>query len=197
MISKSKILGSLAGLGFLLSITSGAAVAQMPPVEMPLSESEENIRFRRIEQPLGLKVGVTVGGIALIGLELWWFFWSKTKSQQAQTNQGIQEVTITVDGGYEPSRVVVNSGQPVRLNFLRRDPSSCLEKVVFPDFQIAADLDLNQATPIEFTPEKPGKYPFTCGMNMFRGVVEVQASSPLTKENSSSLNSKQAVHSGS
>ena len=79
MFSKSKILGSLAGLGFLLLLTSGVAIAQMPPVEMPLSSSEENVRFRCIEQPLGLKVGVTVGGIALIGLELWWFLWSKTK----------------------------------------------------------------------------------------------------------------------
>ena len=178
MISISKILGSLAGLGFLLLLTSGVAVAQMPPGEMPLSETEENVRFRRIEQPLGLKVGVTAGGIAMIGLELWWFLWSKTKSQQTQTNQGIQELTITVDGGYEPSRVMVNAGQPVRLNFLRRDPSSCLDKVLFPDFHIAQDLDLNHVTPIEFTPEKPGEYPFTCGMNMFRGVVEVQASSP-------------------
>ncbi len=78
MFSKSKILGSLAGLGFLLLLTSDVVISQMPPVEMPLSESSEQMRFRRIEQPLGL-VGVTVGGIALIGLELWWFLWSKTK----------------------------------------------------------------------------------------------------------------------
>jgi plastocyanin domain-containing protein len=80
---------------------------------------------------LGLEVGVTVGGIALIGLELWWFLFSKTQSQQAKASEGIQEMTITVDGGYEPSRVVVKVGQPVRLNFVRRDPSSCLEKVYF------------------------------------------------------------------
>lgn len=175
MFSKSKIWGSLAGLGLLLGTASGVALAQMP-AEMPDPSSEHTSQFRRIEQPLGLKVGVTLGGLALIGLELWWFLFSKTQAQQAEARQGIQELTITVDGGYEPSRVVVNSGQPVRLNFLRRDPSSCLEKVVFPDFQIAADLDLYQVTPIEFTPEKPGEYPFTCGMNMFRGVVEVQAS---------------------
>jgi plastocyanin domain-containing protein len=70
---------------------------------------------------------------------------------------------------------VVKAGQPVRLNFLRRDPSSCLEKVLLPDFHIAGDLVLNQVTSVEFTPQKPGQYLFTCGMNMFRGVVEVQA----------------------
>jgi plastocyanin domain-containing protein len=83
-------------------------------------------------------------------------------------------MTITVDGGYNPDHVVVKSGQLVRLNFLRRDSSSCLERVLFPDFRIVEDLELNQVTPIEFTPEKPGEYSFTCGMNMFRGVVEVE-----------------------
>jgi len=76
--------------------------------------------------------------------------------------------------GYEPSQVVVKAGQPVQLNFFRKDSSSCLEKVLFPDFHIAADLAMNQITSIEFTPEKPGDYPFTCGMNMFRGVVKAE-----------------------
>lgn len=165
---KNKIVGSLA-VGLLLSITSNVALA-----EMPTSSSKET-QFHSIEQPLGLKVGVTVGGIALIGLELWWFLFSKSQSQQAKASEGIQEMTITVDGGYEPSRVVVKVGQPVRLNFMRRDPSSCLEKVLFPDFHISQNLALNNITRVEFTPEKPGKYLFSCGMNMFHGVVEVQS----------------------
>lgn len=174
MFSKKKIVRSLAGLGFLVGVTSSVAIAQMPHGKLPNSSQEQTTQFRRIEQPLGLKVGVTAGGIALIGLELWWFLWSQTKSRSVQTNRGIQEITITVDGGYEPSRVVVKAGSPVRLNFLRRDPSSCLEKILLRDFQIAQALDLNHVTPVEFTPEKPGQYSFTCGMNMYRGLVEVQ-----------------------
>jgi plastocyanin domain-containing protein len=68
----------------------------------------------------------------------------------------------------------VNAGQPVRLNFLRRDKSSCLEEIRLPDFHIAQELQLNQVTAIEFKPDKPGTYTFTCGMNMFRGAIEVQ-----------------------
>lgn len=169
MFSISKILGSVTTLGLILGVASGVTA-----IEMPTSMATQMNQFRRIEQPLGVKVGVTVGGLAVIGLELWWFLLSKTKSQSAQTKQGIQEVTITVDGGYEPDHVLVKSGQPVRLNFLRRDASSCLEQVLLPDFHIAKDLELNQMTPIEFTPDKPGQYLFTCGMNMFRGVVEVE-----------------------
>ncbi|TBR56856.1 copper-transporting ATPase [Westiellopsis prolifica IICB1] len=66
-------------------------------------------------------------------------------------------------------------GEPVRLKFERKDPSSCLEQVVIPDFHIAADLPLNQVTTVEFTPKQAGTYLFTCGMNMFRGAIAVQA----------------------
>ncbi|MBW4422454.1 MAG: cupredoxin domain-containing protein [Myxacorys californica WJT36-NPBG1] len=166
MIMLNKVLGHLAGIGLLLSTTSATA-------QMPMEHSQPAPPFRRIDQPIALKLGVTAGGLALMGLELWWFLYSKQKSQKADsTGQGIQEVTITVDGGYEPSQIVVNAGQPVRLNFFRRDPSNCLEQVRFPDFGIAQDLKLNQTTPIEFTPSAPGKYSFACGMNMFHGVVE-------------------------
>ncbi|BAY59463.1 hypothetical protein NIES2135_63400 (plasmid) [Leptolyngbya boryana NIES-2135] len=174
MIQKHWMIGSLAGFGLMLGV-SGASIAQMPHDEMQPSGTEQTTSFRRIDQPNWLKGAVTAGGIGLIGVELWWFLFSKSKSRKADSNQGMQEATITVDGGYEPNRVVVTVGQPVRLSFDRRDPSSCLEAVRIPDFHIAKDLPLNQVTEIEFTPTQPGEYQFTCGMNMFRGVIEVQA----------------------
>jgi plastocyanin domain-containing protein len=177
MVNKTAIIGSIASLGVVLGIASGEAVAQMPHDmnERHSSDTEQTAQFRRIEQPLANKVAVTLGGLGLIGLELWWFLLSKPKSRQATTHGGIQEVTVTVDGGYEPSQIAVQAGQPVRLNFYRKDASSCLEEVRLPDFRIAKELPLNQTTAIEFTPDQPGRYEFTCGMNMFRGVVEVQS----------------------
>ncbi|MEG4088738.1 cupredoxin domain-containing protein [Microcoleus sp. Pol12B4] len=170
MLHHRQIWGSLASLGLVMGIASGVQASKMS-----VQHSTSTTQFRSIEQPLGLKVGVTIGGLTLIGLELWWFLFSKAKGQQAESIQGIQELTITVDGGYEPATVVVEAGQLVRLNFLRRDPNSCLEKVLLPDFHIVRELPLNQVTAVEFTPKKPGRYLFTCGMNMFRGVVEVQS----------------------
>ncbi|MCW6050946.1 cupredoxin domain-containing protein [Microcoleus sp. A2-C5] len=170
MFSQRQILGSIGSLGIIVGMAFGVQASQMP-----FKNSTSTTQFRPIQQPFGLKVGVTLGGLALIGLELWWFLFSKTQGQQAESIQGIQELTITVDGGYEPSTVVVKAGQLVRLNFLRRDPNSCLEKVLLPDFHIVRELPLNQVTAVEFTPQKPGRYLFTCGMNMFRGVVEVQS----------------------
>lgn len=181
MLKKATFFGTLAGLGFLLGAISGAIAAEPNMDGMNQQTASQSNQFQRIEQPLGNKITVTLGGLGLIGLELWWFLLSKPKSLKATTEGGIQEVTVTVDGGYEPNRIVVQAGQPVRLNFDRKDPSSCLEEVRFPDFRIAQLLTLNQITQIEFTPEKPGRYEFACGMNMFRGVVEAQvADAPTT-----------------
>ncbi|MBD2073745.1 cupredoxin domain-containing protein [Phormidium sp. FACHB-592] len=182
MFNRKTLVAELAGLGLFLGLASSVALlsssdyanAQMA-MAMP---DHQTTQFHRLEQPLGLKIGVVVGGAALIGLELWWFLFSKKQSHKAEATQGVQELTIIVDGGYEPSRIVASVGQPVRLNFFRKDPSSCLETVLVPAFHIARKLNLNQVTAVEFTPDKPGHYPFTCGMNMFQGVVEVEAAAP-------------------
>lgn len=161
-------------VGVSIGLTAGGAIAQSWRQHPQPATTEQTSEFQRIEQPLSSKIAVTVGGLSLIGLELWWFLFSKPKSRKLTAQSGIQTVTITVDGGYEPSYIVVQAGQPVRLNFDRQDPSSCLEEVRLPDFRIARSLPLKQITAIEFTPKEPGKYQFTCGMNMFRGVIEVQ-----------------------
>ena len=182
MFKKVTFLGTLAGFGFLLGVISGAIAAEMP-TEHSTDATLKTTQFQRIEQPLSNKIAVSLGGLGLIGLELWWFLLSKPKSQKAVlAGEGIQEVRVTVDGGYEPSRIVVQAGQPVRLNFFRKDKSSCLEQVLIPDFHIAVDLAFNEVTAVEFTPEQAGYYVFTCGMNMFRGALEVQASDTSIKE---------------
>jgi plastocyanin domain-containing protein len=168
---RSKKVISLMGLVFLLALTPDLASAQKMEVEMPVSEGEQTSQFQKIEQPLGLKLAVALGGLGLIGAELWWFMFSKTKSQKASVKQGIQEVDIVVDGGYTPDRIEVAAGEPVKLNFYRQDSSSCLEQVLLPDFNRALDLTLNQTTSVEIVPEKPGEYTFICGMNMYRGVI--------------------------
>ncbi|MEG4849703.1 cupredoxin domain-containing protein [Microcoleus sp. B5-D4] len=171
MIGRTRIIGTIASLGVVVGMLSGEGIAQNTHETHP-TQTQQKSQFQRIEQPLSNKILVTLAGIGLISLELWWFLLSKPKSQKAVTaSGGIQEVTITVDGGYEPSRLVVQAGQPVRLNFHRQDPSSCLEQVLIPDFHIAADLHLNQVTSVEFTPKKAGSYVFSCGMNMFRGEI--------------------------
>ncbi len=118
---------------------------------------------------------VLVGGVVLIALTLWYFFGERTKAEARAGASGVQEVNITVKGGYSPDTVVVKQGVPVRINFRREETSSCSEQVVFGDFGIARDLPAYQTTPVEFTPDKSGEFTFTCGMNMLRGKLIVQS----------------------
>lgn len=111
---------------------------------------------------------VGIGGVSAIVFVAWFFFGKQTQEVAVE-----QQAQIVVDGGYSPEVIRVKAGQPVTLNFLRKDPSDCLEEVVLPDFGVRKFLELNQVTPIEIRPEKAGEYTFSCGMNMYHGKIKV------------------------
>jgi len=117
---------------------------------------------------------VVIGGIGLIALVLWYFFGEREATAAVVNEAGVQEIDVTVKGGYSPDVIVVDRGRPVRLNFRREETSSCSEQVILGDFGIARDLPAFKTTPVEFTPEKSGEFPFTCGMNMLHGKLIVQ-----------------------
>jgi plastocyanin domain-containing protein len=116
---------------------------------------------------------VLIGAGALIALVLWYFF-GEREAVAATESAGVQQVKITVKGGYSPDVVRVKQGRPVRLDFFRDETASCSETVVFGDFGIARDLPAHRTTAVEFTPDKPGEFTWTCGMNMLRGKLVVE-----------------------
>jgi plastocyanin domain-containing protein len=122
----------------------------------------------------GAATAVVVGGLGLVVLILWYFFGPRARVAAAVTATGVQEVNVTVKGGYAPDLIVVQAGRPVRLNFYRDETESCSDRVVFGDFGIARDLPAFETTPVEFTPERTGEFTFTCGMNMMRGKLVVE-----------------------
>lgn len=119
-------------------------------------------------------IAVVIG----LGVIVWivWYFWLwKGETVTAKVKErGAQEVDVTVKGGYQPASIMVKAGQPVRLNFTRREASTCGEEVVIPAFGKRAHLPQDETVPVEIVPEKPGEYEFTCGMNMYRGKLIVQ-----------------------
>src|SRR5574338_128945 len=119
----------------------------------------------------GTQLLVTIVGIAAILWVNWYFFLAGRQRAVAAvaTGSGIQEIPIVVNGGYAPATIALKSGRPVRLLFDRRDQGNCTEKVVLPDFGLRRFLPTGAITPVEFTPEQPGTYEFTCGMGMVRG----------------------------
>jgi plastocyanin domain-containing protein len=121
------------------------------------------------------EIFVVIGGIALIAFVLWYFFGEREAASAELSEGGVQEIKVTVKGGYSPDVIVVKENLPVRLNFYRDETSSCSEQVVFGDFGIIKDLPAFKTTPIEFTPDKPGEFTFACGMNMLRGKLIVES----------------------
>ena len=121
------------------------------------------------------KIVVDVGGLALIGFIVW-FFWLKKEQgvRAALTSGGWQEQMILVKGGYTPDTVVAVAGKPLRLIFQREEASPCSEMVVFDAFRKSAALPEGEAVPVELVPSEPGEYQFACGMGMLRGRLVVE-----------------------
>ena len=118
---------------------------------------------------------VLLAGLAGIAWVNWYFFLSGRASVSAAAGAGgVQEVTIRVEGGYDPARVTAKRGAPLRLVFDRRETSGCSEEVVFPAFGVRRYLPAHERTTIELTPGEAGSFDFTCGMGMLRGKLIVE-----------------------
>ena len=113
-------------------------------------------------------------GLSLIIFVLWYFFGERKRVTAAESAGGVQEIRITVKGGFEPDVIVVQQNSPVRLDFYRDETSSCSEEVMLGGFHIARRLPAFKSTSVEFTPTEPGEFTFTCGMNMLRGKIVVE-----------------------
>ena len=120
-----------------------------------------------------VEIAVTVSGFVAI-LFLAWFFFGPKKARQAEIKGTVQEIRITVKGGYSPDVIRVKEGLPLRLVFDRQEASDCSDRVVFPDFQASKSLAPFATTTLEFTPTKSGSFGFACGMNMLHGTLIVE-----------------------
>ncbi len=96
--------------------------------------------------------------------------WETAKA--ANPSQAMK-ATIQIDGGYSPARVVAKVGQPVELTFVRSKEDGCGGTILFKSLGIKKEVDHGKSVTIRFVPQKAGKIEFTCGMEMYEGVVEV------------------------
>ena len=113
---------------------------------------------------------VNLLGIVLIVFIAFWFWFSHKKATQINSSA----ISIEVKNGvYHPSRIEVSSDREITLEFLRKDASSCAEYVVFDTLNIHAQLPFNKKHQIFLGKLSPGKYSFTCQMQMYRGELIV------------------------
>ena len=116
------------------------------------------------------KILTAIASIAGIVFTYWFFLMRK----EADAVAAKDNIDIIVEGGYSPEVISIFKGRTTTINFTRRDPSNCLEEVVLADFKIRKFLPLGQKVSIRITPERAGKFDFTCGMNMFHGKIIVK-----------------------
>lgn len=116
---------------------------------------------------------VNVLGLAAIVLIVWYFWLYRREGVQVAEVAGVQQVPITVKGGYDPDVIVVRQGRPVRLLFTRQESSLCSEMVIFDKIGQSAKLPEGETIAVEFTPQESGEIPFQCQMGMLRGKIIV------------------------
>lgn len=94
----------------------------------------------------------------------------------APTNNGVQEITLTVQGGtYYPNPIRVKKEVPVKLVADLNSVRGCASGIVIPEFGVRKTVRQGDNT-IEFTPGKSGTFDFSCSMGMYRGKIVVEES---------------------
>ncbi len=120
---------------------------------------------------------VVLAALVLSGL-LVWFFFGPRRARSAELVGNLQEVRVTVRGGYSPDRVRARQGVPLRIVFDRQEGGECTSRVVFPDFAVNQPLPAFARTTVEFVPDRAGEFGFACGMNMVHGTLVVEPAAP-------------------
>jgi hypothetical protein len=87
------------------------------------------------------------------------------------------QLSVT-EKGFEPARVKVMVGQPLKLVVTRSTENTCAKEIEIHDANVRADLPLNTPVTLTFTPTADGELKYACRMNMVTGVIEVAARDP-------------------
>jgi uncharacterized protein len=74
-------------------------------------------------------------------------------------------------GGYNPNKLVVRAGIPVRWE-ISADGTGCASYLIVPSLGIRKNLQPG-VNVVEFTPKRTGAIKFSCGMGMFTGSIAV------------------------
>jgi P-type Cu+ transporter len=120
-----------------------------------------------------MDVVVVMAAVALSG-GLAWFFFGPRRARAAELVGDVQQVRVTVRGGYSPDLVRVRQGVPLRIVFDRQESGECTSRVVFPDFALNQALPAFAQTTVQLVPQRSGEFGFACGMNMVHGTLVVE-----------------------
>ncbi len=115
------------------------------------------------------KLLVSIASVIGIAFTYWFFLLKNEKEVEASNS-----IDIIVEGGYTPENIIIPKGKVTKINFLRKDPTACLEEVVLSDFHIKRYLPLNKKVTIKLKPQKVGEFAYHCSMNMYHGKIIIK-----------------------
>ena len=90
------------------------------------------------------------------------------------TQPEVRVIEITVQGTYQPDRIVVQEGERVQLRVTRKEYNGCTLEIVFPTLGIRRTLPTNETVVIDLGTVAAGEIPFHCGMKMIHGTMVVE-----------------------
>ena len=88
---------------------------------------------------------------------------------------GPKEIHVTANGdGFTPDKVTFAKGQPAVLVIKRTVEATCATEAIFTETGRKYDLPLGQDVRIDIPTDQPATFHYACGMNMYKGEVEVK-----------------------
>lgn len=113
--------------------------------------------------------------IPVIGVSA--YFWRADREERRAPREpaDVQVADILVNGGYQPARVVLASGRPLRLRFTRtHDGESWWDDLEFPYAGVLRELPEGETVTVDLGPLEPGEYTLFCGLGSMRGTLVIE-----------------------
>ena len=144
--------------------------------------------FKKVMGVLIILFGLysAVSGLRIMGADVSFLSSSSSDSNltEAQetiiTEDGFQEIHMTVDWGFYPSSFTIQEDLPVRWVIEGENISGCINTIIIPDLKKEFTLQKGENI-FEFTPTESGDLIFSCWMGMVGGKFNVVEQTPLTQ----------------
>lgn len=105
------------------------------------------------------------------------YFWlaDRREALEDRAADRVQELSILVNGGYHPARVVLKEGSPIRLRFTRTaDGESWWDDVELPYARVLRELPEGETITVDIGPLEPGEYAFFGAGGKMRGTLVIE-----------------------
>lgn len=122
-----------------------------------------------------IEIAVTISGVVLIGLALW-YLRPRPKQPGASTTPSFQEIVVRMQADrFEPSTIVLAANIQAKIRIQRLDGSGEWETLLAPGLSIERKLPAGKITTIDITSDQPGVYPFHSAVTRRDGTIVIEA----------------------